>query len=180
MRVGGIKTWKELTIGVQQLVRLLSTIILKTPDSSFNVVSEQGTNVFSKQLSTLTFLCSKSESTSKTLISSTSYATVKTGQFKLQLLHTICTNRGSQVPCINLTAFGGEHYHFGSRTWCQAFQSKIASGNDTDTGFFGTSYKFEAKIGSIYWFLMEVRKTRASNWAAFYIPESVNICFFCV
>ena len=32
MKVGEIKTWKELTIGVQQFVRL---IILSTPDLSF-------------------------------------------------------------------------------------------------------------------------------------------------
>ena len=35
MKVGGIKTWKELTIGVHQLVRLLLTKILSTPDVSF-------------------------------------------------------------------------------------------------------------------------------------------------
>ena len=30
MKVGGLTIWKELTIGVQQLVRLLLTIILST------------------------------------------------------------------------------------------------------------------------------------------------------
>ena len=36
MKVGGIKTWKELTIGDQQLVRLLFTIIL-----SFNIAGKR-------------------------------------------------------------------------------------------------------------------------------------------
>ena len=36
MEVQGLKTWKELTTGVQQLVRLLLTMILSTPDLSFN------------------------------------------------------------------------------------------------------------------------------------------------
>ena len=36
MKVGGIETWKELTIGVQQLVWLLLRIMLSSPDLSFN------------------------------------------------------------------------------------------------------------------------------------------------
>ena len=39
MKAGGIKTWKELTIGVQQLARLLFKNDFSTPDLSFNVVS---------------------------------------------------------------------------------------------------------------------------------------------
>ena len=39
IKFGGIKTWKELTIGVQQLVRLLLNNILSTPTLSFNPVS---------------------------------------------------------------------------------------------------------------------------------------------
>ena len=39
MKVGGIKAWKELTICVQQLVRLFLTIILSTPDLSFRAVT---------------------------------------------------------------------------------------------------------------------------------------------
>ena len=35
MKVGGIKTWKGLTIGLQQLVRLFLTIISSTPNLSF-------------------------------------------------------------------------------------------------------------------------------------------------
>ena len=35
MKVGCIKIWKELMIGVPQLVRLLFKIILSTPDLSF-------------------------------------------------------------------------------------------------------------------------------------------------
>ena len=35
MKVGGIKTWKELTIGVQHLVNLLLTIVVSTLDLSF-------------------------------------------------------------------------------------------------------------------------------------------------
>ena len=35
IKVGGIKTWKELTIGVQQFSRLFLTITLSTPDLSF-------------------------------------------------------------------------------------------------------------------------------------------------
>ena len=39
MKVGGIKIWRELTIGVQQLVKLLLTIILSTPDFHLNTLS---------------------------------------------------------------------------------------------------------------------------------------------
>ena len=35
MKVGGIKTWKEVKIGVEQLVRLILTTILSFPDLSF-------------------------------------------------------------------------------------------------------------------------------------------------
>ena len=37
MKVGGVKTWKELMIGVQQLVRLhFNDKFIKNPDLSFN------------------------------------------------------------------------------------------------------------------------------------------------
>ena len=48
MKAGGIKTWKELTIGVQQLLRLFLAIILSTLGLSFKNAGEElkGTGVF--------------------------------------------------------------------------------------------------------------------------------------
>ena len=55
MKVGGIRTWKELTTGVQQVVRLLLTIILSTPDLSFKTVGFLG-NFYEVFLKTKGFL----------------------------------------------------------------------------------------------------------------------------